>query len=118
VSDAGATRVLALVADLMDRSRISAAGVGGVAFVATPAALLARLRDADPAPGVVVLDLGGRGVMGSLSEIRAATTARIVGFGAHVERDLLDDARAAGCDDVLARSAFFARLAAVLTRAP
>jgi hypothetical protein len=37
-----------------------------------------------------------------------------VGFGSHVDRELLEAARAAGCDQVLARSAFFSRLQQIL----
>jgi hypothetical protein len=45
-----------------------------------------------------------------VAAIRAATTARIIGFGPHVERDVLSAARQAGCDEVLARSVFFSTL--------
>jgi hypothetical protein len=34
-----------------------------------------------------------------------------VGFGSHVDKTLLDAAHQAGCDEVLARSAVFRRLA-------
>jgi CheY-like chemotaxis protein len=37
-----------------------------------------------------------------------------VGFVSHVQADLIDAARAAGVDDVLARSVFTARLAEIL----
>jgi hypothetical protein len=36
--------------------------------------------------------------------------APTVGFGSHVDRELLAAAHASGCDQVLARSAFFGRL--------
>jgi hypothetical protein len=39
---------------------------------------------------------------------------RVVGFGSHVDRARLEAAREAGCDEVLARSAFFARLAGIV----
>ena len=38
----------------------------------------------------------------------AGSTARVVAYGRHTEVELLAEARAAGCDRVLARSAFFA----------
>jgi DNA-binding NarL/FixJ family response regulator len=104
-----APRIVALVPDLMDRSRVTAALGEDVELVATAGHLRDRLA-AGPGPDIVLLDLGRRGILDALPAIRAATAARIIGFGAHVERDLLTAARAAGCDQVLPRSAFFARL--------
>jgi putative intracellular protease/amidase len=106
---ADAPPVLALVADLMDRSRVTAALGDGVELVATAGHLRDRLT-AGPDPEVVLVDLGRRGILDALPGIRAQTGARIIGFGAHVERDLLAAARDAGCDQVVARSVFFARL--------
>jgi hypothetical protein len=102
-------RVVALVPDLMDRSRVTAALGDGVELVATAGHLRDRL-DTGPDPDLVIVDLGRRGILDALPGIRALTGARIIGFGAHVERDLLAAARASGCDEVLARSAFFTRL--------
>lgn len=101
-------RVAACVPDLMDRSKVAAAAaaVGAdVAFVARPADLAAAGAD------VVVVDLSRPGVLEALASLAGVRT---VGFGSHVDRALLDAARAAGCDEVLARSAFFARLPEVL----
>jgi DNA-binding NarL/FixJ family response regulator len=104
-------RVLALVPDLMDRSRLTAALGGDVELVATVGHLTRRLADTDAdAPETVVVDVDRPGVLDALATIRAATSARLVAFGAHVERDRLAAAKAAGCDQVLARSAFFANL--------
>ncbi len=93
------TRVAAYVPDLMDRSRL--ARVEGVVFVADPAQLAAV--DAD----VVVVDLSRPGVLEAVAGLEGART---IGFGSHVDRELLDSARAAGCSEVLPRSRFFARL--------
>ena len=106
---AAAHRIVALVPDLMDRSRVTAALGEGVELVATARHLRDRL-ESGPEPDLVLIDLGRRGILDALPGIREATHARIIGFGAHVERDLLAAARAAGCDQVLARSAFFAQL--------
>ena len=94
-------RVVAYLPDLMDRSRLAA--VEGVAFVATPAELAAVDVDVD----VVVVDLSRPGVLDVLPAV-AARVARVVGFGSHVDTELLAAARAAGCTDVLPRSRFFA----------
>jgi hypothetical protein len=101
-------KVVAYVPDLMDRSRISA--VGGAAvdieFVSNPGGLREPAASAD----LVIVDLGRPGVLEVLADIAAPT----VGFGSHVDRDLLAAAHASGCDQVLARSAFFGRLRSLL----
>ena len=90
--------VLAYVPDLMDRSRL---GGLDVTFVARPEDLLTAEAD-----DVVVVDLGRPGVLDVVGEIAAART---IGFGSHVDRELLEQARTAGCDEVLPRSEFFRR---------
>ena len=89
--------IAALVPDLMDRSRVSAA-VPDAVFV----------RDAASCVGatVVLVDLGRHG--GDVGAVRAvAPDARIVAFGSHVDEVGLAAARAAGADLVLPRSQFF-----------
>ena len=98
------TRVAAFVPDLMDRSRVAAA-VPGVTFVGSPADLSAA--DAD----VVVVDLARPGVLEALAGLGAV---RSVGFASHVDRELIEAARAAGCGLVLPRSRFFASLGELL----
>jgi hypothetical protein len=100
------TRVVALVDDLMDRSRLSAA-VPGVEFV----------RDAHAAAGadLVVIDLARYG--SSVRAVRtAAPGAQIVAFGPHVDDEALAAARDAGADDVMPRSRFFRDPAAAMDR--
>ncbi len=91
-------RIVGYVPDLMDRSRLG----GRVECVATPAELVDLADDVD----LVVVDLGRPGVLDVLGEIRPHT----IGFGSHVDAELLDAARRAGCDEVLARSVFFRRI--------
>ena len=68
-------RIVAIMTDLMDRSRVSAV-VDGVEFTTDPAAG----ADAD----VVVVDLARHA--GEVAAARlAAPTARIVAFGPHVD---------------------------------
>jgi hypothetical protein len=101
------TAVTALVPDLIDRSRIEAAlGASGtpVAFVSGAAELVAAAADGTT---TVIVDLAAPGVIDALAELASAHT---IGFGAHVDRHLLRSARAAGCDEVLTRSAMFHRL--------
>lgn len=95
---------VALVTDLMDRSRISAARPD-VRFVRTPA----ECADAD----VVLVDLAVFG--DTIESLRsAAPTSRIVAFGPHVDRELAARAARAGADTVLARSELFRDVAAAI----
>jgi hypothetical protein len=96
-------KVVGFVPDLMDRSRVEAAGVP-VQWVSSPGQLAAA--DAE----LVIVDLSRPGVLEVLSSVSAPT----IGFASHVDRDLIGAARAAGCQQVLARSAFFGRLAELL----
>jgi hypothetical protein len=86
----------------MDRSKLAAAGE--VTFVATPADLPGATAD------LVVVDLSRAGVLEALRQV----DARTIGFGSHVDRELLAAAREAGCDEVLPRSKFFARIGELL----
>lgn len=98
------TRIAAYVPDLMDRSKVAAAAPG-VTFVRTPADLAAAGAE------VVVVDLSRPGVLEALAELGEART---IGFGSHVDHELLAAATAAGCDQVLPRSKFFADLQELL----
>ncbi len=114
--------IVAYVPDLMDRSRISGAidsggaqagegaTVGGpVRFARTPADLVELAAAAD----LVVVDLSRPGVLDVLADVSALGVS-VIGFGSHVDTDTLTAARAAGCDQVLALSAFFGRLGELL----
>ncbi|HEY2430722.1 MAG TPA: hypothetical protein VGI06_17440 [Acidimicrobiales bacterium] len=100
--------VVAYVPDLMDRSKVAAAAPAA-AFVAAASQLVGAAGPGD----VVVVDLSRPGVLDVLAAV-VAGGARVVGFGSHVDRPLLEAARAAGCGEVLPRSAFFARLGQLL----
>jgi hypothetical protein len=103
-------RVVALVDDLMDRSRLTSA-LPGVVFVPGP--------DADAVPGaeVLVVDLGRHAA--AIEPIRRrAPGALLVAFGSHVEPASLAAARAAGADRVLPRSRFFRSPAAAVAPTP
>jgi hypothetical protein len=91
-----APTIVALVKDIMDQSRIRTA-LGDVTFTNDPGETMHA--------GVVIVDLAR--FADRVGAVRAATDARIVAFGPHVDDALLDAARAAGADAVLARSTFF-----------
>ena len=95
-------KVVAFVPDLLDRSKVAAAG--DVTFVSRAADLPGTART--HSPDVVVVDLTKPGVLDVVADIPAP----VIAFANHTHRDLMDAAVAAGADQVLARSAFFARI--------
>jgi hypothetical protein len=103
--------IVAYVPDLMDRSKVQAAGGGAVRFISSPAALAEAASDA--AVRLAIVDLSRPGALDALP-LLAAVGVRTIGFGSHVDHELLDAARTAGCDEVLPRSAFFRRLEGLL----
>jgi CheY-like chemotaxis protein len=114
-------RVLAAVEDLLFRSKISetadALGVEA-AFPRNPKKLLEALRAAPP--DLLIVDLNSPRfeplellrTVNSDDELRSVGT---VGFLSHVQGDLALAAREAGCDRVMARSAFVENLPRVLS---
>jgi hypothetical protein len=91
-------RIVAYVPDLIDRSKVAAAG--DVTFVSRAEELAGVEAD------LVVVDLMRPGVMEAL----AGVSGRVIGFARHTEPALMAAAQAAGCDIVLPRSSFFAQL--------
>ncbi|MEA2704318.1 MAG: hypothetical protein QOD63_2263 [Actinomycetota bacterium] len=100
-------RIAAYVPDLIDRSKVAAAAPDAT-FVDKPS----KLAGLDAA--LVVVDLGRPGVIDELGSL----SGRVIGFARHTQRDLIAEARAAGCDEVLVRSDFFPRLGELLAEDP
>jgi CheY-like chemotaxis protein len=120
MTEATVAEVLALVDDLFFQAKMTetARRVGvalqtvssGAALVTAAAAQEHRL---------VLVDLNARqGALEAVAQLRATGSAQpIVGFLSHVQTELAEQARAAGCADVLPRSKFTADLAQILGRA-
>ena len=115
--------VLAIVDDLMFASKIKTAarqlGVT-VAFARSSADALTAMRANMPA--LVILDLNNPRTdpLGTVAEMKrdpATASIRTVGYVSHVETAVIEAARQAGVDEVMARSAFTAKLAEILTAA-
>jgi DNA-binding response OmpR family regulator len=108
---------LVLSDDLLDSTRIAghakAAGFD-VVTCRESAALLAAL-DRKPALALIDLHNPRLAVEAIVPALRAAG-GRVIGFGSHVDAARLKAARAAGCDEVLPRSAFFEGLDGRLKR--
>ena len=116
-----ARRVLAAVEDLLFRSKISetAETLGVEArFPRSPKKLLETLRESPP--DLLVLDLNSARFE-PLDLLRTVRSDEVgiptVGFLSHVQRDLAVAAKEAGCDRVMARSAFTRDLPKILGEA-
>jgi CheY-like chemotaxis protein len=122
-------KVIALVDDLFFRARIAeVARHAGVEFEAfgTGRDLIGKLCGATGAgvekhgqPALMIVDLNARG--GALEALRelqdAGNQIPVVAFLSHVQTELAEQARAAGCSEVMPRSKFTQNLAAILERA-
>lgn len=97
-------RVVALVGDLLDRSKVSAA-MPDTHFTTTP--------DDSAGADVVVIDVKAHpDAVAAAREL--APAARIVAYGRHDNPAALEDARANGADAALPRSRFFRDPAAAI----
>ena len=112
-------RVVALMDDLFFQMKVAetAKHLGLELKVAANGDALLQLLD--PTPKLVIVDLNARSQpIQAIERVRAAKDGvRLVGFLSHVQTDLAAQARAAGCNDVMPRSAFTQNLAAILSAA-
>jgi len=113
-------RVLALVADLIFQAKLAetARQVGvELKMVTSDDALAAEVQAGRPA--LVVVDLNARREpVEALEKLRGAgEPIRVVAFLSHVQTELEERARAAGCTQVLPRSKFVRELATSLEKA-
>jgi PleD family two-component response regulator len=113
-------RVLAAVEDLLFRSKISetASSLGiEAAFPRNPRRVLVAIQESPP--DLLVLDLNSArfeplALLESVRSDEATRDVPTVGFLSHVQKDLAIAAREAGCDRVVARSAFTRDLPRIL----
>ena len=114
--------ILAVVDDLMFTSKIrtTASQLGVTVVVArSRAAALSAARAERPT--LVILDLNSvrieqRGIVADLKSDPALAGIATVGFASHVHTAVIEEARAAGVTEVMARSAFTQRLPELLSR--
>ncbi len=80
-----------------------------------PVRVVRTVADLEPGASMLLVDLEAEAAVDAIERCRTMVpTPRIVAFGPHVRGDLLAAAREAGADEVLARSAFVARLLELL----
>jgi DNA-binding NarL/FixJ family response regulator len=110
--------IIALVTDLIFTTKIrsTAAAVGAPIRLIRSTSDLPVAAAGNPV-GLVILDLNAAGldVASAVAAARALPgSPRVVAYLSHVQTDLAVAARAAGADEILARSTFTARLPALL----
>ena len=112
--------ILAAVDDLIFASKISTAakqlGVN-VVFARSSDEVLHQARSARPRLAIFDLNSHRTDPLATIAALKAdpaLAAVRTLGFVSHVQTDLIDAARRAGVDEVLARSAFSARLGEIL----
>jgi CheY-like chemotaxis protein len=116
--------VLCAVDDLMFSVKISttAKAIGApIFFERNPEMIVARVREKQPS--LVIFDLNSPKLrpLDAIAALKADPALRQIptlGYASHVQTDVIQAAKTAGIDQVLARSAFTDRLAAILATPP
>lgn len=115
--------VLCAVDDLMFSIRISTAAKSlgaDVYFERTGVNVVERVREKQPSLVIFDLNSARMAPLDILAALKADPALRHIptlGFVSHTDASTIDAARAAGIDEVLARSAFVNRLPTILTGA-
>jgi DNA-binding NarL/FixJ family response regulator len=114
-----AATLVTLVDDIFFLAKIreTAKAIGVTVVAGHPRLGTAGIAEANPQ--AVIMDLNSRNLtpiewIRSLKADPATNSIRIIGFASHVEEKVIADARAAGCDAVMARSAFTQQLPSLL----
>jgi CheY-like chemotaxis protein len=123
----GTTDVLALVDDLFFQAKLSetARKLGVTLKTVSTGATLVKMLEAAPdgargdLPRLVVVDLNARqGAVEAIEQLqRSGNPIPVIGFLSHVQTELAERARAAGCKQVMPRSSFTANLSEILSQA-
>ena len=112
--------ILAVLDDLLFTSKIkNAAAQTGAAirFARSSADALAEMRKSVPALVIFDLNSSRTDPIATLAEMKkdsALATIPTIGFASHVQSDVINAARDAGMDEVMARSAFTIRLGDII----
>ena len=112
--------VIALVDDLFFQAKLLETAKQLRVEIRTCTTADAMLADiAQQTPRLVVVDLNARGnPLGAIERVRAAAgQIPLLGFLSHVQLDLAEKARAAGCNNIMPRSQFTRDMATILARA-
>lgn len=113
--------ILAVLSDLMFAVKIQDAAkrLGlGVVLAKTEDEAITRAKQ-NPALIIVDLNIAGLNSIELIKKLKINELTRgfpVVGFVSHVQTELRKQAQEAGCDEVVARSAFSQNLPAILSR--
>jgi CheY-like chemotaxis protein len=111
-------RVLALVDDIFFQAKLleTAKQVGlELKCVTTSDELNRQIQD--QAPDLVIIDLNARaGGVEALEKLPPGNPVRVIAFLSHVQVELAERARRAGCSDVMPRSKFTQNLASIFAQ--
>src|SRR5882724_10885476 len=125
MSAAANKRIIAVLEDLFFTVKIneSAKRVGlPIEFVKSEQDVVARCADPEaPKPMLIIVDLNFGGIdplklIGTLKASEATKSINLIGYLSHVQGELKQAAQEAGCDMVMARSAFSQNLPQILRR--
>ncbi len=114
-------KILALVDDLFFSAKISNTALHCGVTVEVLSSLESLLLEAKSCrPAMVIVDLNGKAsrpleAVQALKSDPVLAKIPMIAFYSHVQTELMNQARQAGCDNILPRSAFSRNLAAVLT---
>jgi PleD family two-component response regulator len=115
-------RVLAVVTDLFFASKLTdAAKRNGLAieFVTEPQEVLDKAKEGHPSLIVFDLNLEGAEPLRLISTLKSETATKgisLIGYLSHVQGELKIQAQDAGCDMVMARSAFSQNMPLIFKR--
>ena len=115
--------ILVAVDDMLFSSKIrTGAKLAGVeiTFARTPHEIMEQSRVLQPSLVIFDLNSAKAAPLETVAALKAdpeLSSIRTLGFVSHVHTDLIGAARAAGIDDVMARSAFAGNLAEILQAA-
>ncbi len=113
--------VLCLVDDLIFSVKISTAAKAlGVPVFFEREADMALARVTEKTPSLVIVDLNSQklrplDIIAQIKSNPALKAVQVLGYVSHVQTDVIAAARAAGIDEVMARSAFSERLGEILS---
>ena len=113
--------ILCAVDDLIFSIKISTAAKllgASIFFERSPDMVLPRIREKQPALVIFDLNSAKLGPLDVIEAMKADPVLRgihTLGYVSHVQTDVITAARAAGIDEVLARSAFSDQLGEILT---
>ncbi len=117
-------RILAVLDDLFFTVKINEAAKRAglpIKFVKSEADVFAHATAADTRPDLIIIDVNCNGIdpLKLITDLKASDATKsisLIGYLSHVQGELKQAAQEAGCDMVMARSAFSQNLPQILKR--